>query len=221
LEVKFELPSNESLTVFLNHFKSKYVEREKEESESHYQERIKKSHLKRVAQAQRVGEYIDERFKNKHTKALYAVVGDFNDTPESPWVAPLLNSPRLTNILAKFRAPNDCWTYYWKSKNRVSQIDYILTSRALTKHIKNLTDNDPTKLPHIERRGLAYRKLNSSGLILPKQTNLIHFDEDPVTPKPNNTTPKEKIDFRFTRYTEVMQNWRSHISDHCPVKVWF
>jgi hypothetical protein len=49
-------------------------------------------HKKRLRQAQVVAELVEERFSDNLETALFAVVGDFNDTPFSPWVAPLVNS---------------------------------------------------------------------------------------------------------------------------------
>ena len=116
---------------------------------------------------------------------------------------------------------NDSWTYYWRSRNRVSQIDYILTSKELSKRVAAVITADPNKFPHIERKGIAYRKLNNDGKILPKQSNLIHFEPDEVTPAPANFTPGSKVDFRFMRYQQVVSDWKKNVSDHCPVKVWF
>jgi hypothetical protein len=58
-------------------------------------------------------------------------------------------------------------------------------------------------------------------LILPKQANFVHFEQDEVTPTPAIFTPTEKVDFRFERYDKVMEDWVNNVSNHCPVKVWF
>jgi endonuclease/exonuclease/phosphatase family metal-dependent hydrolase len=221
LEATVELPGGELLTLFINHLKSKFVRRQANETDAHYNDRVLASHQKRLAQAQGVADYVDARFLGQHTQALYAVIGDFNDTPESPWVAPLINSPHLTDILAAHRPRTDRWTYYWRSRGRVSQIDYILASSALATRINNLVAADPTRRPHIERQGLAYRELNNANQVLPREAWLVHFESDAVTPAPANASPNEKVDFRFPRYPDVFPHWRSNISDHCPVKVWF
>ena len=152
---------------------------------------------------------------------MYVVVGDFNDTPQSPWIQPLMTSARLTDVVGKHRAVDDRWTYYWRSRNRVSQIDYFLGSKAFTKLVDDAVAADAARKPYIERKGVAYRELNASGLVLPKESNLIHFEADSVTPTPANATPSSKIPFRFSRYPELYTNWKNNISDHCPVKVWF
>lgn len=221
LEVTIDIPNDSNLTLFLNHLKSKLVIKQKDESDENYHDRILQSHERRKGQADKVAEYIEERFDGNHDDSLYAVVGDFNDTPESPWIAPLVNSPYLTDLLREHRPSNDCWTYYWRSKGRLSQIDFILASKSLADRVETIVEGDQSKTPHIERKGLAYRKLNSSNQILPKEGKLVHFEEDPVTPKPSSATPSEKVKFRFQRYSEIEGNWKCNISDHCPVKVWF
>jgi endonuclease/exonuclease/phosphatase family metal-dependent hydrolase len=221
LEAEVRLPDSSTLTLFLNHLKSKLVMRNRGESDAEYNARVLQSHRRRLDQARKVAEYVDERFRGQHEQALYAVIGDFNDTAFSPWIAPLINSPLLTDVLSAHRPTNDRWTYYWRGAGRVSQIDFILSSQELANRVRAMAMSDSSKKPHIERRGLAYRELNTSGDVLPKKVTLVHFETDPVTPLPNNFPPNEKVYFRHSRYPEVMEDWRANISDHCPVKVWF
>jgi endonuclease/exonuclease/phosphatase family metal-dependent hydrolase len=221
LEAKVELPGGPPLFLFLNHLKSKYVERETGESDDAYNQKVRASHERRLAQAEKVATYVDARFNGSHDTALYAVVGDFNDTPASPWVNPVLTSPHLTDVLATHLPAAERWTYYYRSKNSVSQIDQVLVSKALASRIADVLAADPAKKPQIERQGLAYREINASGLVLPKEAWLVHLEDDGVTPVPPGITLREKVDFRFPRYPEVMANWKSNVSDHCPVKVWF
>jgi endonuclease/exonuclease/phosphatase family metal-dependent hydrolase len=221
LEAQAELPGGEPLTILINHLKSKFVERKAGDSDSEYEDKIRTSHKRRLAQAEWVASYVQKRFWGEHTTALYAVVGDFNDTPESPWVAPLVNSPLLTDLLSKHRPLDDRWTYYYRSKNQVSQIDYVLASSPLAGRVGAVVAGDPKRTPHIERQGLGFRELNASGQVLPKEANLVHFEADPVTPAPPSFTPPSKVPFRFERFSEVCEDWKRNISDHCPVKVWF
>jgi len=145
-----------------------------------------------------------------------------NPYPKTPaMVTPLINSPKLTDVLSAHRPVNDRWTYYWRSSGHVSQIDFILASRALSNRISAAVASSSSKKPHIERQGLAYKGLNTSGNILPKEVTLVYFEPDPVTPSPNNVPVNEKISFGHPRYREVMEDWSSNISDHCPVKIWF
>ena len=218
LELEFELPG-ENLTLFVNHLKSKFVDTRGATPDEILEQRLD-GHQKRLKQAEAIVDYIDRRFRGEQSTALYAVVGDLNDTPESPWIEPLISTPRLTNILQKYLGPEDHWTYYWRSRNRVSQIDYLLASRALAGRIDHQIENYQ-RFPHIERAGLGFREINTNGEVLPSKSNLIHFGDDEVTPTPSNFTPSSKIDFRFPRYESILDNWRNNISDHCPIKVWF
>ncbi len=222
LEAQIELPDGETLHLLLNHLKSKYVRRRAGDTDAEYDARVLVSHNKRLRQAQAIADYIDERFEDRQTSALYAVVGDFNDTPLSPWLAPLMNTPRLTDVLARHRPLDDRWTYYWRSEGRVSQIDYVLVSRALRARVDARVAADAAHTPHIERQGLGYREVSdATGLILPSRVRLRHFEDDGVTPVPANVPPEVRLDFRFARYPAVMADWHDNISDHCPVKVWF
>ena len=221
LEATIDLPGPMKLTLFINHLKSKLVFRKKNESDASYHERIKSSHRRRKMQAQKAKSLMAQRFVGSHTKALYAVIGDFNDTPQSPYIRDLIRSGHLTDLLKAHRPADDRWTYYWRSGSKVSQIDYILASRKLAERVKSVVAADSGKSPHIERRGLGFRKLNAVGRVLPKTVRLQHFEEDAVTPKPGNALPDERVDFRFDRYAEVTADWKKNISDHCPVKIWF
>ncbi len=221
LEAQLELPGDETLTVLVNHFKSKFVQRKPEDTDQQYRAKIRRSHQRRLAQADWVAKYVRRRFWGSHTTALYAVVGDFNDTSESPYVEPLVNSPHLTDVVARHRPMNDRWTYFYRSRNRVSQIDYVLASSALTSRVDAVVASNSQRTPYIERRGLGYRELNASGQILPRESNLTHFEPDEVTPAPTSATPPSKVPFRFQRFPQVIESWTNNISDHCPVKIWF
>ena len=221
LEATVDLPGAAKLTLFINHLKSKLVFRKKNESDAHYHARILASHKRRQLQAQKAKKIMAERFAGNHANALYAVIGDFNDTPQSPYIKNLIKSGHLTDLLKAHRSTKDRWTYYWRSASRVSQIDYILASKKLAARVAAAVGADAGKRPHIERRGLGFRKLNAAGEVLPKTAKLVHFEQDPVTSAPGNVSAEERIDFRFDRYAEVMTDWKKNISDHCPVKIWF
>ena len=215
LEVEIDIPGNKNLTLFINHFKSKLVKRDQGSTNAQYNSKLRASHGRRLNQAQEVLNIIKKRFQGQHDTALYAVIGDFNDTPYSPYIKPLINSTLLVDVLGQLR-PNDCWTYYWRSKGKVSQIDYLLASKAL------FTKIQAQQIPHIERKGIGYRSLNRSGQILPKTAQYVFFEKDPVTPNSNGAAPaNQRVNFRFNRYTAVKRNWKDNISDHCPVKFWF
>ena len=221
LEATIDLPGRKKLTLFINHLKSKLVIRKKNESSASYHSRIRSSHRRRQMQAQKTKSLMARRFAGCHAEALYAVIGDFNDTPQSPYIKDLIRSGHLTDLIKTHHPVKDRWTYYWRSANKVSQIDYVLASKQLAKRVHAVVAADSFKKPHIERRGLGFRKLNAAGKVLPKTARLQHFEEDAVTPKPENVMPEERIDFRFDRFAEVMADWKKNISDHCPVKIWF
>lgn len=221
LEVTFDIPGTAPLTLFVNHLKSKFVSRSAGESDASYRNRVRRSHQKRQSQAREVRRIVQRRFRGQLTTALFAIVGDFNDTPESPWVEPLLQWRTVTDIVARHRPVDDRWTYYYRSRNRVSQIDYILVSRALRDRIDNVVAADNARAPHIERSGLGFRELSASGEVLPENPTLQYFEDDGVTPVPPDATPPTRVPFRYARYEEILDNWRNNISDHCPVKVWF
>lgn len=221
LEVTLAIPRGRStarLTLFVNHLKSKLVIRERGESDTSFHARIRASHQRRRAQASRVTELMEARFRTT-PDALYAVVGDFNDTPFSPWVQPLAASPQLTDVLRTHRG-EDCWTYYWRAKGRVSQIDYVLASPALARRVAR--EVRAGNVPHIERRGLAYREIGATGRTLPSEVTWHAFEADEVTAAPASPAPPPvKVPFDFARFREVREDVANNISDHCPVKIWF
>lgn len=211
LEVTVELKNGEELTLFVNHLKSKFVE-SRGLSPAKIKQGALNGHKRRQLQAKFVADLVSQRFKSTMNRALFAVVGDFNDTEESPWIKPLLASNQLVNVIAATRPVDDRWTYYWKAKGRVQQIDYILASKALAARVKK---------SHIERAGLGYRQVNAQGDALPRAVTLTHFEEDDVTPKPRGSTPPRKIPFVFDRYEPILDDVSNNVSDHCPVKIWF
>lgn len=211
LEATFRLSGNQELTVFVNHLKSKFVDSRGKTAAAKKKAALA-GHQRRREQATFVEKLVRARFDGQHDSALYAVVGDFNDTEESPWIKPLVKSDLLVDLIEKTREPDDRWTYYWKAKGRVQQIDYILASKALAAKVRK---------SYIARSGLAYRELNADGELLPKQVTLTHFEKDDVTPEPSSRTPDRKVPFQFERYSPIFDDVGNNVSDHCPVKIWF
>jgi endonuclease/exonuclease/phosphatase family metal-dependent hydrolase len=110
-------PSGEVVWVLLNHLKSKgYGTQEA-------------SDARRWRQAEQV-RTIYERLRGEGARYI-AVLGDFNDTPDSAALAPLLRETDLKDISEhpKFIADNHPGTY--QSGNARDKIDYILLSPAL------------------------------------------------------------------------------------------
>ena len=135
LEITLDVDGS-PLTIFANHFKSRFgrTAEEKDDAEA-----------KRQKQGERVAEIVKERFPGeKLESAVFAVVGDLNDTPDSATLAPILELG-MEDVLS--RLPEDeRWTHYWAARNIVTQFDYILLSQALS--------SSSGGVPFIERRGL-------------------------------------------------------------------
>lgn len=222
LEVEVDIPGKRNLFLVLNHLKSKFARKEAGESQADLEAKMLAGHQRRKAQAQAVRDIVHARFKANDTESLYAVVGDFNDTPLSPWVAPLMSSPRLFDVVSAHRPFDDRWTYWWRGENnnQATQIDYVLGSRALREAVDAAVATDSKYTPHIERMGLPYQELDANKKVEPKQANLIHVEDDGVTPVPAGAPAPSKVDFDFPRFPELMESWRNNVSDHCPVKVW-
>ncbi|MGH9602263.1 MAG: endonuclease/exonuclease/phosphatase family protein [Terriglobales bacterium] len=128
LEVELELPGNSSLTVLVNHFKSK----------------IGGGAEKRKRQATRVSKILEERF-GKQLKGNFVVAGDLNAGNSEAELRPILQS--LENVVERLPKA-DQWTHYYKKTKAAEQLDYLLLSPALAK-------KNPHALPQIERRGLG------------------------------------------------------------------
>jgi len=190
VDVVFNKSGTKRITLFINHLKSKMGDTDEER---------KKAAERRELQAEAVRAIVRRRFPGaEFTKAHFAVVGDLNDEPGSDPVAPLVKNCGLVNALERISQPEDRWTYWYKSKNRASQIDYLLLSPAL--------DKAAQKKPEIERRGIAFRSRLANGQPGPKQTYYCRKDGDP------NPIP---VAFQFPRFAKVGPNLAA--SDHCPV----
>lgn len=132
-DILLDKEGKKSLTLFVNHLKSKFGGEEE-------------TSMKRERQATRIAEIIQERFDNLEN-ADFIVLGDFNDTPDADCLKPLLDKPWVDNVVARL-PKNEQWTHYWEAKHETNQFDYILLSRALSK-------KNAKVLPGIDRRGLA------------------------------------------------------------------
>jgi exonuclease III len=192
LEIEFRLPDKRHLTLFVNHLKSKFAKSPEER---------KRADDRRTLQAGRVAEIVGDRFKGAaFNNALFAVVGDFNDEPESGPLDALVKSAGLSNAITRIPQKQDRWTYWYRGANTVSQIDYFLVSPQLGEQIQSVT---------VERRGLSFQRYLQGGGTGPKQTHLITADAGPAT----------EIGFQFARFAGVTPE--TYASDHCPVFVTF
>jgi len=119
-EYEFEV-GGEKLLLLVNHFKSKGFGK------------ASTSNARREAQAQRVAEIYKERKKEGWENVV--VLGDFNDTPDSGPLAPLLKG---TDLRDASEAPDWVWgeregTFGGGKKEK---IDYLLLSPALFGKVK-------------------------------------------------------------------------------------
>ena len=137
-EYQVILPNGKSLWILCNHFKSRGYGNPASND------------AKRLKQSARVREIV-KRFDLK--KDLVIVAGDFNQLPDSPSLAPLLqHMAHLHNAFAKLPSGADLWTHKDDvAKNK--QIDYLLLSDPLF---------DACQQVAIERRGI-YSKTNFAG----------------------------------------------------------
>jgi endonuclease/exonuclease/phosphatase family metal-dependent hydrolase len=199
LEVTVALDDGRPLTIFVNHLKSKFIGPEANTPVK--KAAAKKSNDdKRQRQTERIVDLLHERFPdNSFDTELFMVVGDLNDEPASPPVAPLVASGELENVLERIPDEVDRWTHWWRARNRAGQLDYVLVSPALSA----LTAGQQ---PIIERRGISYRNLLQDGGIGPQQTHVQRTDEDP--------SPLD-ADFTFVRFPDVTD--KVYASDHCPI----
>lgn len=124
-EYELEIPNVQPVWILLNHLKSKGSGSQQD------------SNKKRKRQAEQIKKIL-ERY-DLGTQFV-VVAGDFNDTPDSPHLAPLLDLPDLHDVLTKLPS-NERWTY----KGGHQQIDYLLVSTPLWNIIGDVG---------VERRGI-------------------------------------------------------------------
>jgi endonuclease/exonuclease/phosphatase family metal-dependent hydrolase len=193
LEVDIELnrSGSRTLTLSLNHLKSKYAETA--------DERLRADRLRR-RQASAVADILRERFPGRaYDKSLFAVLGDLNDEPSSPCLRPLLDKCDLVNALDRIPREQDRWTHWYRSDNTVGALDYVLLSPALDRATRSV-------VPTIERRRISFARVLADGGSGPRQTRYVRREDD---------SEAIDVDFRFTRFPEVRPE--VYASDHCPV----
>jgi endonuclease/exonuclease/phosphatase family metal-dependent hydrolase len=122
-EYKITTPSGNTLLVLINHFKSKGYGSQKINND------------KRERQATAVRKILDDRL-NQGIK-LIAIVGDFNDTPDSKPLAPLLgNGSTLVDIMDHDKFKNDGRPGTYGNGSKSQKIDYILMTSQLATKVK-------------------------------------------------------------------------------------
>ena len=122
LEIACALPSGETLHLLLNHYKSKMNDSPEADA-------------RRKGQAKRTAEILAERYAGKAD--YYAVVGDFNDTPDSDPISPLVGTGMVDDVfdVVNHKA-DDRWTYFYRGK--FNQIDYVLVSPKLGQKVRKV-----------------------------------------------------------------------------------
>ena len=128
-EFEIELPDGRTLWLLGNHFKSQGYGIQAAND------------AKRKLQATRVRELL-RRFDL--TRDLVVVAGDFNDSPNSASLKPLLTTPELSDVLKSPLLSGPSWTYH----DGRQQIDYLLVSRPLFSRLRAVG---------VERRGLFHK----------------------------------------------------------------
>ena len=113
LECHLTLPSGETLVVLVNHFKSKRGGGDEGDA-------------LRTAQAVRVREIADALLT---THPLTAIVGDLNDTPDSPALASLLEDKTWADLIGQDVPEASRYSFLYRG--RPERIDYVLASPAL------------------------------------------------------------------------------------------
>jgi endonuclease/exonuclease/phosphatase family metal-dependent hydrolase len=146
LEVDVEVDAGEGgskvFTLFVNHLKSMIGGRGA-------------THERRLEQAQRVVEILDERFGPDYD-ANFAVVGDLNDyLDRETSLAPFVDHPELVNVNEAL-ADEDRWTHFWAGGNEYRQLDYVWLSRGLWERAGK-------PAPIIVRDGLPHRATRYEG----------------------------------------------------------
>lgn len=122
-EFSITTPSGETIVVLVNHLKSKGFGT------------MSSSSAKRKRQAKRTAEIYARLVAEGHTSV--AVVGDFNDTPDSAALAPLLASTDLQDVSTHPKFVSDGRSGTFGNGTKGTKIDYILLSPALFARVTN------------------------------------------------------------------------------------
>ncbi|MEZ6188697.1 MAG: hypothetical protein R3F62_27305 [Planctomycetota bacterium] len=200
LEAVLELPSGEPLTLLITQLKSRFVDPMATGERRAALE--KRAGERRRRQARAIRQILRERFPCcRFQRELFAVVGDLNDTPDSPWVTPLTRHAGLLDALSLL-PPEERWTYWWEKRNQVSQLDYLLLSPALAGRVKAAGCT-----PRIERGGIGFSRWLEDGWVGPRLTTFF-----------SGSWPRRDIPFQFDRFEGVLTG-RRRASDHCAASV--
>jgi len=131
-EYQIELQSGRKILLLINHLKSKgYGDQDG-------------SNKKRLRQARAIKAIYEAR---KTEQPAIAIVGDFNDTPDSPYLAPLVEMPELKDAMSHpvYAGGSDPKPGTYKTGAASGKIDYILLTPTLWNAVRAVG---------VERRGI-------------------------------------------------------------------
>jgi len=128
LEVALKISNTKTLHIICNHLTSKLSD---------------KTGVKRKGQCEAIKNIIHSNYNLNEDYVV--VAGDFNDTPDSTALSPLLNMQNLHDVLQlEFgNKKQNRWTYQYQ--NKLDQIDFILVSKPM---------KDLFQKAGVERRGM-------------------------------------------------------------------
>lgn len=141
LEAEIDV-AGKRLVIYVNHFKSMMEGRAQTKA-------------RRVEQAERVAQIVNERWGAGNFAGNFAVLGDLNDYLDANTsLGALLNHAGLVNVVDRLPAA-ERWTHYYAGGNEYKQIDYLLLSSSLA-----AANAAP---PIIMRKGLPHRAERYAG----------------------------------------------------------
>lgn len=136
LEVDVEVPAAQGkrMTMYVNHFKSMMEGRAQ-------------THARRVEQAERVAEIVEERWGRGGHAGNFAIVGDLNDYVDARTsLRALAQHKELVNVLDRL-PKEDRWTHYYDKRKEYRQLDYVWLPQRLDQDAGN-------PVPRVMRKGL-------------------------------------------------------------------
>jgi endonuclease/exonuclease/phosphatase family metal-dependent hydrolase len=155
-EYEVLLPSGSKLLLLINHFKSKGFGTQAD------------SNARRLRQAQRVREIYEEHRQEGVTRV--AVIGDFNDTPDSSPLAPLLaDGSNLRDVSGHPKYQDDGRPGHFGNGTKSGKIDYILLPPELFDKVENA---------EVFRKGVWGGKNGDLFEHFPEMTKPIHAASD-------------------------------------------
>lgn len=151
LEVDIDVGNSEPLSLFVNHFKSMIPTRGR-------------TRAKRVEQVHTVREIVKARFRGQLAEGRFVVLGDFNDYPADDAegqtaIRELVEWDAVENVVNRLPA-GDRWTHYYDDRDKASQLDYVLVSKALARA-------NPDAKPEVMRQGMPRRVAQYAGPLNP------------------------------------------------------